>query len=223
MVQRLQAQLDVDPGSHRVGRADQDADTAGIEVVEQALLVGRPLVVLHVGDLAGRDPEPDEFLLDPAVGRESPLLFHAERAEVREDELPRARLRERRAVGVAIEVLAGLLVDAVDVRDQPVELVFRLIVVAGPDEPHVDGSVPAVGDHREQDVIALLNAARPLLDLRDPLGEDALIIAECLARRSGDELPLPTLQRRQLQRIDAGRPSEPRRRRSGKYRSARGR
>ena len=100
---------------------------------------------------------------------------------------------------MAVKVLAGLLVDAVDVRDQPVELVFRLVVVAGPDEPHVDGGVPAVGDHREQDVVALLHSARPLLDLRDPLGEDPLIVAECLARRSGDELPLPALERRQLQ------------------------
>ena len=86
-----------------------------------------------------------------------------------------------------------------DVRDQLVELILRLIVVAAPDEPHVDGGVPAIGDHREQDVVTLLYAARPLLDRRDPLGEDALIIAECLARRRGDELPLATLQRRQLQ------------------------
>ncbi len=76
MVQRLQAKLDVDPRSHRIGRADQDANAASIEVVEQALLVGRPLVVLHVGDLAGRDAEPDEFLLDPAIGGEPSLLFH---------------------------------------------------------------------------------------------------------------------------------------------------
>jgi len=113
--------------------------------------------------------------------------------------LPGTRLWKRCAVGVAVKVLAGLLVDAVDVRDQPVELVFRLVVVAGPDEPHVDGGVPAVGDHREQDVVALLHSARPLLDLRDPLGEDPLIVAECLARRSCDELPLSALQRRQLQ------------------------
>ena len=52
MVQRLQAQLHVDAGAHRVGRADQDAHAAGVELVEQALLVGRALEVLHEGDLA---------------------------------------------------------------------------------------------------------------------------------------------------------------------------
>ena len=51
MVQRLQPLLHVDAGAHRLGRADQDADAAGIEVVEQPLLVRRPLVVLHEGDL----------------------------------------------------------------------------------------------------------------------------------------------------------------------------
>ena len=89
----------------------------------------------------------------------------------------------------------GLPVDAVDILDQPVELVLRFIVVAAPDQPHVDRGVPAVGDDRQQDVVALLHAARALLDRRDPLGEDALVILEDLARRRGDELALPALQR----------------------------
>jgi len=40
MVQGLQALLHIDAGAHRLGRADEDADTPGVELVEQALLVG---------------------------------------------------------------------------------------------------------------------------------------------------------------------------------------
>jgi hypothetical protein len=33
-MQRLQAKLDVDAGAHRVGRADDEAHLAGVEIVE---------------------------------------------------------------------------------------------------------------------------------------------------------------------------------------------
>ena len=57
----------------------------------------------------------------------------------------------------------------------------------------------AVGDDREQDVVALLRLAGPFLDRLDPLGEMALIGEEGLARRRGDDLPTPSRDRRQLQ------------------------
>ncbi len=48
-MQRLEPRLDIDAGSHSLGRTDQHADLAGIEVVEQPLLGIRLLVVLHEG------------------------------------------------------------------------------------------------------------------------------------------------------------------------------
>jgi hypothetical protein len=49
--------------------------------------------------------------------------------------------------------------------------------------------MPAVGDHGEQDVVALLGLAGAVLDRLDPFGEVALIEEEGLARRRGDDLP----------------------------------
>jgi hypothetical protein len=54
MVQRLQPELRIDAGAHRVGRADQEADLAGANVAEQALLGLGLLEVLHEGDLGCR-------------------------------------------------------------------------------------------------------------------------------------------------------------------------
>ena len=78
-----------------------------------------------------------------------------------------------------------------DVPDQLIELVVRLIVVAGPDKPHVDGGMAAVGYYRQQNVIPFLDAARAAFDLRDAVGKTRLIIAEGFACLCGDQLALP--------------------------------
>jgi hypothetical protein len=59
--------------------------------------------------------------------------------------------------------------------------------------------VAAVGDDRQQDVVALLDPPCAGLDLRDPLGEELLVVAERDARFGGDELTLATLDPRQVQ------------------------
>ena len=56
MVQRLEPELRVDAGAHRVGGADQEADLAGIDVAEQPLLGLGLLEVLHEGDLGAGTP-----------------------------------------------------------------------------------------------------------------------------------------------------------------------
>ena len=67
------------------------------------------------------------------------------------------------------------------------------------DEAQVDRRMPAVGNHGEQDVVALLGLPLTLLDRLDPLRQMTLIAEEGLARRRGDDLPPPSHDRRQLQ------------------------
>src|SRR6516165_12427116 len=98
MVQGFEAQLHVHTGAHCLGRADQDAHAPGVELVEQALLVGGALEVLHKGDLGSRYAEPYELVLDPAVSGEAAFRFDADRAEVREDQLSGAGDRKRGVV-----------------------------------------------------------------------------------------------------------------------------
>ena len=76
-----------------------------------------------------------------------------------------------------------------NVVDQGVELVVGLVAAPRSDKAQVDRGMPAVGDHGEQDVVALLRLPLALLDRLDPLGEMALIGEERFARRRGDDLP----------------------------------
>jgi hypothetical protein len=76
----------------------------------------------------------------------------------------------------------------VNLVDQGVELVLRLVLIVPADEAEVDCGVTAVGDDREQDVVALLRLPLPRLDRLDALGEMALIGEEGLARRGRDDL-----------------------------------
>ena len=87
MMQGLQPKLHIDARAHCVGRADDEAHLAGIEVVEQALLGLGFLEVLHVGDLGRRHAKADEFSPDPAIGREATRGLDRDRAKIGEDEL----------------------------------------------------------------------------------------------------------------------------------------
>src|SRR5271166_3694769 len=51
MVERDEPSVGVDAGAHGLGRADENPLLAGVHVVEEALLGGGALVVLHEGDL----------------------------------------------------------------------------------------------------------------------------------------------------------------------------
>ena len=115
MVQRFQPLLHVHAGAHGLGRPDQHADAAGVEIVEQALLVRRFLEILHEGDLGRRHTAPNQFLLDPAIRGEAPLGFDGDRAEVGEDQLPGTRDRVWRAVRADKALLAGLKPNSMDV------------------------------------------------------------------------------------------------------------
>ncbi|GAV36357.1 hypothetical protein ROTAS13_04044 [Roseomonas sp. TAS13] len=57
--------------------------------------------------------------------------------------------------------------------------------------------MPAIGDNRKQDVVALVRLALPLLDRVDPLGQHLLIRLEGQARGRGQDLPLAGADRRQ--------------------------
>ena len=188
VVQGLQPRLHVDAGAHRLRGADQDADAAGVEVVEQALLLGGALEVLHEGDFGGWDAIPNQFLLDPAVGGEAALGFDADGPEVAEDHLAGARDRVGRTVRTIEPGGCSLAPDAMHVAHQLVELVLRLVIVLRPDQPHVDGGVATVGDDGEKDVVALLHPSGAAFDLADPVREDGLVVPEGSAGVSGDQL-----------------------------------
>ena len=83
--------------------------------------------------------------------------------------------------------------------DQLVELVRRFIAAVRPDQPHVDRGMPPVGDDRQQDVVALLNAAGAGFDRLDPPREVLLIILEGRARLGRDQLALAGADARQRQ------------------------
>ena len=197
--QRLQAKLGVDSRAHGLCRAEHEAHAAGVDVVEQALLLGRALEVLHDCDLGRWHTEADQLVLDPAVGREAARLLGRERAEVGEDHLRRPCRRERRAVPLAVALLARLLPDAVRVADQRVQLVVGLVTRPRFHQAHVDRGVAAVGDDLQQDVITLFHTACALLDLVDAGSQLRLVVAECVAGLCRDELAMTAFHGWQLQ------------------------
>ena len=132
------------------------ADLAAIDRVEQALFRRGLLVVLHEGDLARRHAAGDKGILDPAIGGEAAGFFGGQRAEVGKDHLRRAGQGIGDAVGAGIAIVRCLFPDAMNVVDQRVELVVGLVAAPRSDKAEVDRGMPAVGDDREQDVVALL-------------------------------------------------------------------
>ena len=188
MVERLEAALGVDAGAHGVGRSDQDFHLPPIDRVEQPLLCRGFPVVLHEGDLACRDAARDEAISNPAIGREPACLLGGHGAEVGEDHLRGAGQGVRNAVGASEAVVRCLFPDCKDPVDQGVELILRLVLMGRADKSEVDCGVAAVGDDREQDVVALLWLPLSRLDCPDALCEIALIGKKGLARRGCDDL-----------------------------------
>ena len=146
MMKGLQAPLGVHAGAHGLGRSDQDSDLAAIDGIEQPLLVAEDLVVLHEGDLAGRDAARDEAVSDPAIGREPARLLGGRGAEVGEDHLRCAGQGVGDAVGAGKTVVCGADPDLVNLVDQGVELVLRLVLMGPADEAEVDRGMTAVCD-----------------------------------------------------------------------------
>ena len=168
VVERLQPELRVDAGPHRVGGTDQEAHLAGAHVAEQALLGLGLLEVLHEGDLGRRHAHADKLVSDPAIGREAARLLDADRSEVGEDHLRGARQLVGLAVGAHVAVSRRLLPDAQGIGDEQVQLVVRLVVVVRIDQTQVDRRMAAVGDDGEQDVVARLRRPVAHLDRLDP-------------------------------------------------------
>ena len=61
--------------------------------------------------------------------------------------------------------------------------------IVGIDEAQVDGGVTAIGDDRQQDIVAGLRRAVALLDRLDALAEQGLIALESRRRLGGEDLP----------------------------------
>lgn len=190
MVERDEPSVGVDPGAHGLGRADGNPLLAGVHVIEQALLGGRALVVLHEGDLGGGHAERDQLLPRPEIGGKAASLGDGRRAEVGEDHLRSAGDRVRRAVRAKIAAIGRLAPDFEDLGDHRIQFVLALVRMTGIDEPEVDCGVPAVRDDRKQDVVPLLGFALPLFDLFDALSQNPLVGLEGGARGNGDDLAL---------------------------------
>jgi hypothetical protein len=190
MVEGDEPALRIHAGPHRVGGADQDSDLAGVDVGVEALLGAGLLEVLHEGDLARGNAELDEPRLDPAIGGEAAGLFDGERSEIGEDHLRRAGQGVRDAVGLGVSELRRLAPDAMNIVDKGVELVRRLVVMVGENEPHVDRGVASIGDDREENIVALLRLAFAGFDEDDAFREGLLIGLEGRARLGGDDLAL---------------------------------
>ena len=133
------------------------------------------------------------------MGGEAAFRFDADRPEVGEDQLAGAGDRKRGVVRPSVAAAGCLAPDAVDICDELVELVAGLVSVAGPDQPHVDGAMPPVGNDRQQDVVTLLHASSPVLDRFNALGQYLLVVTECVAGFGGDQLPSAGPDPRQIE------------------------
>jgi hypothetical protein len=154
VVQGLQPKLCIHSGSHGFGATDQDADLSGADIIEQALLRLGPFEVLHESDFRSWHTEPDKLIADPAVSRKSTARLDTDRAEIGKDHLYCAVQLIRLAVRSTTTVLRSLPPYATGIADQEIELVMGFVVDCRHDEAQVDRGVAAVGDHRQQNVIA---------------------------------------------------------------------
>ena len=82
-----EAALGVDACAHGLGRANEDADAAGVDVGEELLFGGGFFVILHESDLGRGDAEFDETGLDPTIGGEAAGRLDIDRAEVGKNHL----------------------------------------------------------------------------------------------------------------------------------------
>src|SRR5208337_3499983 len=103
------------------------------------------------------------------------------------------------AVRAGETVGCGAGPDLVNLVDQGVELVLRLVLMDPTDKSQVDRGVTAVGDDREENVVALLGLPLPRLDRLDALREIALIGEEGFARRGRNDLASPARDSRQAE------------------------
>ncbi len=133
------------------------------------------------------------------IGREAPCVLGRQRAEIGEDHLCGTRDRERTAVALPVALLAGLLPDAIGVRDQLVQLIVGLVAVPRLHEPHVDRGVAAIGDDLQENVVTLLGPARASLDLVDPSRQFLLVRTEGVAGVRRDKPTATALDAGQLQ------------------------
>ena len=176
--QRLQAKLHVGPRAELLGRSQEEAHDARVDVGEEPGLLLGPVVVLDEGDLGARHAGRDQAVADPVVDREAPLLPRRGRAEVGEHDLGRAPPLHRPTRGVEVDVVGRLAVGRDHVVDHEVELVAGLVVRGRVHEAHVHRGVPPVRDHRQDDVVPRLRRARPVLDRVDAQREVALVRLE---------------------------------------------
>ena len=141
-----EAALGVDACAHGLGRTNEDADAAGVEVGEELLFGGGLLVILHESDLGRRDAELDETGLDPTVGGKATRPLDIERAEVGKDHLSAATQSVGDAVRPAVAPIRSARPNRMDVIDHEIKFIAGFIFVIGEDESHVDTGMAAVGD-----------------------------------------------------------------------------
>ena len=167
MMQGFEPPVRVDAGPHGFGGANQNSDAPAVDVGEQPLLGARLLVVLHEGDLGAWDAELDQAGSDPAIGRKAARRLDVEGAKIGEDHLSCPGQGIGDAVRPRVAAIRRLRPDRIDIVDQRIELVARLVLIVRQNEAHVDRGVPTVSNDRQEDVVAFLGFAFALLDLLD--------------------------------------------------------
>ena len=134
MMQGLELPVRVDAGPHGFGGANQNSDAPAVDVGEQPLLGARLLVVLHEGDLGAWDAELDQAGSDPAIGRKAARRLDVEGAKIGEDHLSCPGQGIGDAVRPRVAAIRRLRPDRIDIVDQRIELVARLVLIVRQNE-----------------------------------------------------------------------------------------
>ncbi len=145
-MQGRQQFLRIDASAHGCRGADQHAHVATVHGVEELLLVRALLVILHEGYFFRRDTFFHQSVPHPDVGGKSPCFLGPGDTQVHEDHL-------------RFSILFRCLPYQVDVFHSFAQLAFR---AAGSACVFIGkGSMPAVGNYREQDIITLFRGSFP--------------------------------------------------------------
>src|SRR5271166_2728930 len=177
MVQGGQAFLDVGAGAHFRGAADQHADAAAPDLVEQGLFLAVAVGVADGGDLLARDAAGGEFFDDVVVDAVTP--GRRVYAQVAEDHLRTARR-------------CRALPDGGDAVGQGVDLRAGEIGGVAREQPGVEGQLAPVGGDGQGVVLAGIDFLRAQAVVADD--KQILLVSLPVRHRAGDDDRLAGLQ-----------------------------
>ena len=129
VVDRHQPVLNVGPGSHLLGTAQQDPDFARTDLGEQLLLLGLGIGGVDEGYFALRHPRRQQFLFDVIIDVELPISLGG--GQITEQELGQL-------------LILSFLPDLQNVANTGVQLAVRVIRQQRVHQPLVQADLPAI-------------------------------------------------------------------------------